>query len=848
MIKQLDQFFNSRTVKKYRQEAQAIIANSEALSSLTQGTLANSFQNLRGRTDRDSMHIGFSIIVELADRTLGMRPFEVQIMGALAMCDGHLAEMATGEGKTLTAALPLAWHGLQSRAHAMTVNDYLAKRDAQLLDPLFESLGLSVGYLQDNYGRELRQIAYQNAVVYGTPSQFVFDYLRDHIVHQHNNLMQQGRHFLLVDEADSIFIDEARTPLVLSGEGKVDASLWSVFYAFVSTLSYEAIKEDKRTQFEKVLVDHQSYEAHIIVDEAKQDAVFSEHGVSAIEQYLIENRLISESAELWQNGKSYLWRTLNACAKARLLYSKDRDYIIHDDSAIIVDQETGRLSHGKRWNDGLHQAVEAKEGLTIKAESEELGRIALSNYVSLYERVSGMTGTAMTEAQEIRELYGLRVVPIPTRRPRVRIDHPDLVFMTKQGKWAQVVTDVRALKAKGQPVLIGTGSIADSEMLAELFTDAGIEHQVLNAKQDSGEAGIVAQAGRLGAVTIATSMAGRGTDILLGGNPESMITEEMTEDEQQEVIDQCKAEGEAVRALGGLYVLGSDRGDSRRLDLQLAGRSGRQGDPGETRFYISLEDPLMANFGGETLKRLFTSLGVGEMDGVEHSMIDGAIAKAQEKKQSMFSTSRKQGLKQDGVIDKPRQVFFNQRSDVLALVGEGVMENLAMTVSGAVARMVEVYLEGGKGFPENWNQAGMKDKLSQWGLSTEWYDNLFERFEADGYKVQPFQEELVKWITFDLKGRSQQLQEKREAMIHSSMLLAIDNQWKVMLEETDHVRNGIHLRAYANEKPDQQFQKEVFKLFKALYFDIPVVTIDNVYMCIAHRERQLDMEQEPTAA
>lgn len=847
MIKQLDQFLNSRTIKKYREEAQGILLNSEALSELPQGTLANSFQNLRGRTDRESMHIGFAIIVETAQRTLGMRPFEVQIMGALAMCDGHLAEMATGEGKTLTAALPLAWHGLQGRAHAMTVNDYLAKRDAQLLDPLFEGLGLSVGYLQDNYGRELRQIAYQSAVVYGTPAQFVFDYLRDHIVHQHGNLMQQGRKFLLVDEADSIFIDEARTPLVLSGEGRVDASLWSIFYAFVSTLSHESLKEDKRTQFEKVLIDQEGYEAHIVVDMAKQDAYFSERGIQAVEDYLIENRLINEPAELWQNTKSYLWRTLNACAKARLLYVKDRDYIIHDDSAIIVDQETGRLSHGKRWNDGLHQAVEAKEGLTIKAESEELGRIALSNYVSLYERVSGMTGTAMTEAQEIRELYGLRVVPIPTRLPRIRVDHPDLVFMSKEGKWAQILADVKAIQEKGQPVLIGTGSISDSELLSKKFTEAGVSHQVLNAKQDSGEASIVAQAGRIGSITIATSMAGRGTDILLGGNPESLITDEMTEGQAQAIREQCKTEGDTVRQLGGLFVIGSERGDSRRLDLQLAGRSGRQGDPGETRFYISLEDALMANFGGDTLKRLFVSLGVGEMDGVEHGMIDSAISKAQEKKQSMFSSSRKQGLKQDSVIDKPRQVFFSQRSDILALSGESIQAGLMEAVASAIERLIEVFYEGGAGFPENWNHQGMKEKLQQWGLSLEWYQQLYERFEESGFKLEPFKQELVKWISFDLKGRSQQLQDKREAMLHSSMLLAIDNQWKVMLEEADHIRNGIHLRSYANEKPDLAFQKEVFKLFKALYFDISVVTLDNAYACITHRERQLDQE-EATAA
>lgn len=846
MIKQLDHYLNTRAVNRYRKEAEAILDSSLSLSGMPAGSLETSFQNLRGLTDRQSMHVGFAIITEMASRTLGMRPFCVQIMGALAMCDGHLAEMATGEGKTLTAALPLAWHGLQGRAHAMTVNDYLAKRDAQLLDPLFESLGLSVGYLQDEFGRETRQLAYRSSVVYGTPAQFVFDYLRDHIVHQHSGLMHQGRGFLLVDEADSIFIDEARTPFVLSGEGQVDPALWAAFYGFSCSLTYEVVRDDKRTQLEKVLVEQQGYDSHIIVDYAKHDAFFSESGIDACEQFLLDNRLITAQAELWQNGKSFLWRMLNACIKARLLYQKDRDYIVVDDTAILVDQETGRLSHGKRWNEGLHQAVEAKESLSIKAESEELGRIALSNYVSLYTTVSGMTGTAMTEAEEIRDLYNLRVIPIPTRLPRIRKDLPDMIFMAREGKWAQMLADVQKIHAKGQPVLIGTGSIADSELLSKRFEDAGIPHQVLNAKQDSGEAHIVAQAGRLGAITIATSMAGRGTDILLGGNPEYFIREDMSDEQIAEVKAECAQQAQSVRDLGGLFVLGAERGDSRRLDLQLAGRSGRQGDPGETRFYISLQDPLLENFGGDALKRLFTTLGVGEMDGVEHSMIDRAIAKAQVKKQAHLGASRKQGLKQDLVIDKPRQVFFGERSETLELAGEAISEHLDKQAHAAASRMVDIFLEGGAGFPQNWDHKGMAEKLSQWGLSEAWYQQLYERFEADGFKVEPFKAELGKWIAFDLKGRSLQLHEKREVTLHTSMLLAIDNQWKAMLEESDHIRNGIHLRAFANEKPDLSFQKEVFKLFKALYFDIPVVALDNVYACITHTERQLDLE--PSAA
>jgi preprotein translocase subunit SecA len=847
MIKHLDKFLLGRSLKKYRTEAQIIQHHSLGLQDVPDGSLANSFQNLRGRTDRDAMQVGFAIIIEMAERTLGIRPYEVQIMGALAMADGRIAEMATGEGKTLTAALPLAWHGLQTRAHAMTVNDYLAKRDAQGLDPLFESLGLTVGYLQDNFGRELRQGTYQCSIVYGTPTQFVFDYLRDHVVHNHAQLMQQGREFLLVDEADSIFIDEARTPMVLSGEGALDASLWMDLYAFICTLTHEDMREDKRTQLEKILVENHGYESHLIIDRIKSSAFFSESGITVVEDYLMARGVISTRDEIWQPARSHIWRALNACAKAAHLYAVDRDYILSDDKAIIVDQETGRLSHGKRWNDGLHQAIEAKESLSIKPESEELGRIALSNYVSLYSSVGGMTGTAMTEAKEIQDLYGLTTVPIPTHKPKIRIDHSDIVFMTQEGKWSKIIEDAKAIHARKQPLLIGTGSISDSELISRRFEALGIPHQVLNAKQDENEAKIVSQAGRLGAITIATNMAGRGTDIILGGNPELMLEDDPAEEALINLKQACKAEREEVIKAGGLFVMGCERGDSRRLDLQLAGRAGRQGDPGASRFYIALDDPLLKNYGGDALKRLFLGLGIGENDGVEHSMVDSAIAKAQAKKQAMHMTSRKEGLKQDSVIDKPRHVFFKMRDELLAEDVGTVFDLTCIKVDEALERMLAVYLNNGQGFPESWNKQGLREKLVGWGLSGDWFDGMYADFEKDQFKIKNFHEQLLNWVQFDLRARSTQLQEKRDAMIHSCLLHAIDTQWKTMLEESDHIRTGIHLRAYAQEKPDLSFQKEIFKLFKALYFDIPVVMIDYVYACIAHRERELG-QVEQTAA
>jgi preprotein translocase subunit SecA len=419
--------------------------------------------------------------------------------------------------------------------------------------------------------------------------------------------------------------------------------------------------------------------------------------------------------------------------------------------------------------------------------------------------------------------------------------------MTQEGKWSKIAEDVKAIHATGQPILIGTGSISDSELLAQRFESLSIPYLVLNAKQDENEAMIIAQAGRLSAITIATNMAGRGTDIILGGNAELMAGEDADEEALAKMVQECKAERQEVMKAGGLFVLGCERGDSRRLDLQLSGRAGRQGDPGASRFYIALDDALLKNYGGDALKRLFIALGIGENDGVEHSMIDSAIAKAQAKKQVMHMSSRKEGLKQDSVIDNPRHVFFKMRDDILAEDISNIFDLTCVKVDEAVERMLVVYLNNGKGFPEHWNKQGLREKIVGWGLSGDWFDSLYAEFENNQHKIKGFHDQLVSWVQFDLRARASQLQDNRDAMIHSSLLHAIDTQWKAMLEESDHIRMGIHLRAYAQEKPDLSFQKEVFKLFKALYFDIPVVMIDYVYACISHRERQIDQENQSAA-
>lgn len=822
----------SHDVNRYRKEAEQISLVSQSMSGIPTDSITQNFQNLRGRTDREGLRVAFAMIVEMSERTLGLRPYVVQIMGALAMVDGKIAEMATGEGKTLTAALPLAFHGLQGRAHAMTPNDYLAKRDAIALDALYEGLGLSCGFLQADMGREMRQIAYQCPIVYGTPSQFVFDYLRDNIAYSQASTLQQARAFLLVDEADSILIDEARTPLVLSGEGDRAVDLWDTLRDFIKGLSSEEVQEDNRAQIERALGGALSVDADIAVDHKHQDATITETGIEKLERFLVEQKIISSARELWQPSRSYLWRAVGATIKAHHVFLRDRDYIVRDGKVIIVDQETGRLSHGKRWNDGLHQAVESKEHVDVCPETVEVGRIALANYMCLYDTVSGMTGTAMTVSDEIGDLYKLSIVPIPTHRPRIRNDLKDLIFMSRNAKLKMIVSDVGAIHKTGQPILIGTASVEDSEMLSEMLSAEGLAHKVLNAKQDENEAAIIAQAGRLGSITIATSMAGRGTDILLGGNPDFL--------DAGEHIGSIKENRKAVIEAGGLFVIGAERLESRRLDLQLAGRSGRQGDPGSSRFYVALDDPLMKNFGGETMRKLFMSMGITEEDGVEHSMVDKAIANAQQKKQALYMDSRKTGLQQDSVIAAPREVVYSIREQTLRLTDEESLVAIKSQCEAAVRRLASVYCGSFEGFDDSWDLGPFKEKLASWGLPTNWFDTLYEDQLNGHFHAEKLIQATINWVEFDLSARVNQLLKEDTSAVRVAQLMAIDFLWRGFLDDAEHIRSGIHLRAYAQEKPQLSLKKEVFALFQDLHAEIPVAMLDYVYAAIIQIEQALD--------
>jgi len=838
LLPKLRSFSSKRQLETYHREAQQILHYSDSLSTMSDGLLNHNFQNLRGRTDRTGIMLGLAIAVQFCQRTLNLHPYEVQVMGALAMCDGRIVEMATGEGKTLTASLALAWHGLQGSARAVTVNDYLAKRDALHLQPLYEALGVSCGYVQDQMGPELRQINYQCSIVYGTPSQLVFDYLRDNQAYNFESVLQTEHDFILIDEADSILIDEARTPLILSGEGSLDAFLWTELKEFVSTLSHQKIAEDTRTNLERVLLEGYKIDTDLGVDTKNQDAFLSDQAIAKVEQFFIKRGVIQEAGELWLPSNAFLWRAVLATVKARLLFHRDQDYIVRNGKIVIIEQETGRLSIGKRWSEGLHQAIECKELVEIRPETVELGRIALANYMRLYEKVAGMTGTVASVAGEIADLYGLKFIPIPSHRPLIRVDHPDLIFMTKQAKLDKIVEDAKFVHATGQPILIGTGSVEESERLSELFTAARLNHNLLNAKQDENEAMVIAQAGRLNAITIATSMAGRGTDILLGGNPD-LLDDGVT-------LEQLQVEREQVLAAGGLFVIGSERLNDRRLDMQLIGRAGRQGDPGCSRFYVSLEDPLLANFGGSTLHSMFTKMGLGESDYVQHKMVDKAIVTAQRKKQSLYYDSRKTGLRQDTVIEMPRNVLYELRRNVLLVDDEGGRSLVFEQIAPAVSRLMTVYLDELNTHEDSWDVDGLKAKLRQWQLSAEWFDTIFSDCTQQALEPEKLQAELKKWIEFDLNARINQVLVRDSSACRTQYLAAIDALWREFLSTTETIRAGIHLRAYANEKPDLSFKNEVFAAFKHLQAELPVAVLDFAYTGIRQAELELDAEVAST--
>jgi preprotein translocase subunit SecA len=758
-----------------------------------------------GETLDDLLPETFAVVREAARRTLGQFHYKVQLMGATALHLGNVAEMKTGEGKTLVSTLPAYLNALTGDGvHIVTVNDYLAGRDADWMGRVHRFLGLNVGKILNELPPEKRRAAYGADITYGTNNEFGFDYLRDNMAWSLDDLVQRGHHYAIVDEVDSILIDEARTPLIISGPAE-ENQRWYLEFARIAP----RLKRDE----------------HYEVEEGKRTVAVTEEGVAFVEDQLgIDN--------LYEAANTPLVGYLNNSLKAKELFKRDRDYIVNEGNVMIVDEFTGRVLHGRRYNEGMHQAIEAKEGVQIQQENQTLATITLQNYFRLYKKLSGMTGTAQTEANELHQTYKLGVVPIPTNQPMVRDDEGDLIYKTEDAKFAAVIDDIAERHDAGQPVLVGTASVAKSERLASLLLRKGIPHEVLNAKQHAREAAIIAAAGRKGAVTVATNMAGRGTDIMLGGNPEFTAdltlrekglspdeTPEEYEESWPETLDHAKSETEKeheeVVELGGLYVLGTERHESRRIDNQLRGRSGRQGDPGESRFYLSLGDDLMVRFNGERVAAMMNLLRLPEDVPIEAKMVSKAIQSAQTQMEQQNFEIRKNVLKYDEVMNKQRTVVYDERREVL----EGV--DLTDQIRPMITESVTGYVEGAtaSGYPEEWELDQLWTALKTLYPISLTLDEAIE--QAGGERSDLTREFLVEELVADAQAAYDQREEELGAEVlreleRRVLLSVLDRKWREHLYEMDYLQEGIGLRAMAQRDPLVEYQREGFDMFAAM--------------------------------
>ncbi|MFF3578516.1 preprotein translocase subunit SecA [Streptomyces mirabilis] len=795
-----------------------------ALSDEELQSLTPEFQQRHadGESLDDLLPEAFATMREAARRTLGMRHFDVQVMGGAALHLGNIAEMQTGEGKTLVATLPVYLNALAGKGvHLVTVNDYLAERDAEWMGRAYRFLGLTVGVIKSESTPAVRRAQYACDITYGTNTEFGFDYLRDNMAWSRDELVQRGHHFAIVDEADSILIDEARTPLIISGPADQPTQWYEAFAKLVRRLKGVRVQEELFTrpaEKEELAALRATYDYEY--DPKKRTVAILDRGV----EYL-QDQLGIES--LYESDHTSLIGHLNNALKAKEHFKRDKDYVVVDGEVLIVDEHTGRILAGRRYNEGLHQAIEAKEGVTIKDENQTLATITLQNFFRLYEKLAGMTGTAMTEAAEFHQIYQLQVVPIPTNRPPRRADDPDQIYRTVDAKYAAIVEDIAERHAQGQPILVGTTSVEKSELLSALLRKRGIRHEVLNAKNHQREAQIVAQAGRKGAVTVATNMAGRGTDIMLGGNPESLIAAELEKSEltEEEHPDACRevrervtaavgAAYEEVKELGGLYVLGTERHESRRIDNQLRGRSGRQGDNGASRFYLSLEDDLMRLFRAQVVDRVMAMANVPDDIPIENKMVTRAIASAQAQVEQQHFESRKDVLKFDEVLNRQRTLIYAERRRVLA--GEDLGEQLLHFMDETVRAYIEQ--ETSEGFPEEW------DLERLWGAFKQLYPvrvTIEGLEEAAGDRANLTSDDLVDAVTGDIHDRY----EDREAELGTEalrdlerlvVLNVLDRKWREHLYEMDYLRDGIGLRWTLGREPIVEYEREGFDMYGAM--------------------------------
>ena len=840
--------YSDRELKRIRPIADKVMALEDEYKNLSEQELKAKTDEFKkrlasGETLDDLLPEAFATVREASWRVLGMRHFYVQILGGIILHQGRISEMKTGEGKTLVSTLPAYLNALEGKGvHIVTVNDYLAKRDSEWMGKVFKYLGLTVGLVIHDVDPEDRKASYDADITYGTNNEFGFDYLRDNMVIYKENMVQRGQNFAIVDEVDSILIDEARTPLIISGAGDKSTDLYQLADRFVRTLrSYKVTESDTKQSYEDIDADY-------MIDEKAKSATLMKSGIEKAEKaFGVENLSDPENMTLSHH--------INQALKAHGTMSRDRDYVVKDDQVIIVDEFTGRLMFGRRYSDGLHQAIEAKEGVKVERESKTLATITFQNYFRLYNKLSGMTGTAQTEEAEFQEIYKLDVVVVPTNKELARQDLPDAVYKTEKGKFLAVIEQIKECNQKGQPVLVGTVTIEKSELLSALLKRNGIKHEVLNAKFHEKEAEIIAQAGKFGAVTIATNMAGRGTDIMLGGNAEFMAKHEMkkreytdkliaeatgygeTDDEEilearktyQELLSKYKEEiapeADKVREAGGLFIIGTERHESRRIDNQLRGRAGRQGDPGVSKFYISLEDDLMRLFGSDRIRAVVDTLGLEEDQAIENKMLTGAIETSQSRVEGRNFDIRKHVLQYDDVMNQQREIIYKERQQVLS--GDSIKANIEKMIADFTEETVLRFAVD-EDMPELWNMVGMKEFLETVILKPDQL-NISEEEILD-YTREGLIEEIktMAYENYEEKEAEFGTDAIRE-LERVALLRSVDSKWIDHLDAMDQLKGGIGLRAYGQRDPVMEFKFESYDMFEEMVSAIREQTLRIIF-------------------
>lgn len=864
---------NDRLLKKYKEVVKKINNLEADLEKLSDEQLRNKTEEFKKRHQQQNESLdsilpeAFAVVREASKRVLGLRHFDVQLIGGMVLHNGKIAEMRTGEGKTLVSTLPAYLNAISGKGvHIITVNDYLAQRDAEWMGQIHKFLGLSVGVNLAQMGSETKKAAYACDITYGTNNEFGFDYLRDNMVYENHDKVQRGLNFAIVDEVDSILIDEARTPLIISGQADDKTDLYIKMKDIVPKLTRAT--DEKFENGGDFWVDEKGHQVHL-----------SDAGYEHAEQLLVQAGLIKTGSSLYDSGNIVLMHHLNVALRALTLFHKDQHYVVQNGEIVIVDEFTGRLMSGRRWSDGLHQAIEAKEGVEIQAENQTLASITFQNYFRMYARLSGMTGTADTEAYEFQQIYGLETVVIPPNLPMQRKDYNDLVFKTAQEKYLAIIEDIKQCQQKNQPVLVGTTSIENSELLSNLLDKEKLPHHVLNAKQHAHEAEIVADAGKPGMITIATNMAGRGTDIVLGGNINKDINkiqqDETLSDQQkaekiQQIKDQWQQVHQQVLDAGGLHIIGSERHESRRIDNQLRGRSGRQGDVGSSRFYLSLDDPLLRIFAGERLRSIMERLKMPEGEAIEHPLVTRSLESAQRKVEARNFDIRKQLLEYDDVANDQRKVIYQQRNEILD--SDDISDTITAMRESVITNIFRRYVPE-ESVEEQWEINSLESALKSELLFDVPVNSWLQTPEGKAFS----DEDILKKI-IDLADQA--YNEKVKLMgddkifrqfERNVMLQSLDTHWREHLAALDHLRQGIHLRGYAQKNPKQEYKREAFELFEMLLENVrnevtkitftvqirraedveetnPAKTYSNINVSYNHSQNDADSESSENAA